>query len=193
MALEVDYVPFATGDGANVYEPSVYQALSVVSTGVEPGIADPQLYNTTARLASMTSAALANYISETLGIDVLDDGNLSNLITELSEAVSLGSRVSPGRIVTSSGAVTVSAVSDYAIGLNRTTDVAATPVNLPSAAATNQEFRVDDLSRNANAYNISINAPEGDSICGLASFVIAVNGGGCVVHYYGSSIWGVIA
>jgi hypothetical protein len=192
MTLEVDYVAWATGVGANVYTPAVYQALAILGSGVEPGLADPQAANTTWRLASMTSAALANFISQQLGINVLDDGNLTNLIANLSSAISSGSAVKPGRIVTSSALLNMVS-TDYAIGFQRTVGVAAQVVNLPTTGlVVGQEFRLDDLEGNFNADPITLTPPGGHNIAGEATWVLNVNRGSWIPHYYGSSTWGII-
>jgi hypothetical protein len=186
---EVDYVAWATGAGANVYTPAVYQALSILTTGVEPGLADPQQANTTWRLASMTSAALANFISQQLGISVLDDGNLTNLIANLTSAVSVQSTVKPGRIVTSSATLNMLA-TDYAIGLNRSVP-AAQVVNLPGSPQTNQEFRIADLVGNFNGDPITLTPPGGHTFAGAGTWLLNVNRGVWIVHYYGSSLWDI--
>jgi hypothetical protein len=187
--MEVDYVPFATGSGANVYAPATYQAFSVVGTGVEPGLADPQLYNTTARLASMMTAALGNFISQQLGINVLDDGNLTNLTANLTSAVSTQSSSRPARIVTASTALNVLA-TDYAVGLNRTAAPAAMVVNLPTPAV-GKEFKISDLAGNFNADPITLTPPVGHSIAGEATWLLNVNRGAWIVQYFGSSLWDI--
>jgi hypothetical protein len=188
---EVDYVPFATGGGANVYNPATYQALAVVSTGVEPGLADPQLANTTWRLASMISAAVAKFISNVLGIDVLDDGNLTNLVTNFTGAVSLGSSTSASRTITSSANFNI-LVTDYALAMNRTAGVAAMTATLPSAAVIGQKFKVADVVGNFNAFPVTVAAPVGHNIAGLASILMNVNRRAAEYQYHGSSTWSVI-
>jgi hypothetical protein len=188
---QVDYVPFATGGGANVYSPATYQALAVVGTGVEPGLADPQLANTTWRLASMTSAALAKFISNVLGIDVLDDGNLAGLVTNLTGAISLGSSTSASRTVTSSTDFTI-LVTDYAIAMARTAGVTATTILLPPTAAIGQKFKIADVVGNAQAFPITIAAPGGHNIAGLARIVLGVNRRAVEVEYHGNSTWSVV-
>src|SRR5581483_6148345 len=131
--MSVDYVPFAIGGGANVYSPAVYQALAVIATGVEPGLADPQLANTTWRLASMTSAAFANFIANELGISVLDDGNLSSLTANFAAAVASGAQISPSRTITSSANFNI-LVTDGTINMARVAAVAPTTGTLPAGA-----------------------------------------------------------
>ena len=190
MTLEIDYVPFAIGVGANVYSPATYQALAVVSTGVEPGIADPQLYNTTMRLNSMIGAAVATFISNVLGIAVLDDGNLANLVTNLTAAISAGGQITPSRTITSSANFNI-LTSDYAIAMDRVAALAATTGTLPGAASVGQRFKIADVNDNFQAYPFTIAAPAGHNIAGLASVLLNRNRMAAEVQYAGSSTWSV--
>lgn len=185
---EVDYVPFATGGGANVYAPATYQALAVIATGVEPGLADPQLANTTWRLASMTSAAFATFISNILGINVLDDGNLANLVSEFTSAVAAGSQASPTRTVTSSANFNI-LTTDGTVALARVAGVAPTTATLPSGASVGQKFTIGDVVGNAQANPVSVAAPAGHNIAGLPEVVINVNRRSIEVQYVGNSTW----
>lgn len=188
--MAVDYIPFATGGGANVYSPATYQALAVVGTGVEPGLADPQLANTTWRLASMISAAIATFIANVLGISVLDDGNLANLVSNFTAAVATGGQTTPSRTVTSSANFNV-LVTDYAIAMARVAGVAVTSATLPGAAAIGQKFKIADVVGNAQPFPITLLAPVGHNIAGLDRAVINVNRRSAVVQYHGSSTWSV--
>jgi hypothetical protein len=85
--MTVDYIPFATGGGASVLPQATY--VTEAPTGVVPGLADPTYANKAWRQSSMISAAVANFIASTLGISVLDDGNLTTLITNLTAALEL--------------------------------------------------------------------------------------------------------
>lgn len=191
MALEVDYVPFAIGGGANVYSPATYQALAVIATGVEPGLADPQLANTTWRLASMTSAALATYISNILGINILDDGNLANLVTNLTAAIGAGAQIAPSRTVTASTTLTM-LTTDYAIALARVAGVAAMTVNLPATGfVVGQKFKLADVVGNFQAFPVTWTPPAGHNIAGLSKVVLNVNRKTCEVEYHGSSTWSI--
>lgn len=190
MALEVDYVPFAIGGGANVYSPATYQALAVIGTGVEPGLADPQLANTTWRLASMTSAALATFISNALGIAILDDGNLAGLVTNLTSAVSVGGQTTPSRTVTSSANFSI-LVTDYAIAMARVAGVANVTGTLPATAAIGQRFKVADVVGNAQLFPIAVAPPAGHNIAGLPQVSINVNRRAIELQYHGNSTWSV--
>lgn len=191
MTLEVDYVPFATGGGANVYSPATYQALAVVQTGVEPGLADPQLANTTWRLASMTSAALATFVSNALNINILDDGNLANLVANLTSAVGIGAQVAPSRTITSSANFNI-LTTDGAIAMARVAGVAPTTGTLPSGAVAGQKFRIADVIGNFNANPFTLVPPAGHNIANLSQIVINVNRKTVEVMYHGNSTWSII-
>jgi microcystin-dependent protein len=81
------FLPFATGTGANVLTPSAYAALTaLVAQGFQSGIAPSQQVNTPLRQATFVAAAVAQLITDS-GIDALDDGNLTNFKTYLSQAI----------------------------------------------------------------------------------------------------------
>src|ERR1017187_8391447 len=85
----VQYIPFANTGGASVTSQAAYA--TAAPTGVVPGLADSALANKSWRQSSMFAAAVASFISATLGIDVLDDGNLAPLISNLTAAIQVGS------------------------------------------------------------------------------------------------------
>lgn len=87
MALEIDFVPFATAEGANVTDQSTYIAESTTSAGFASGVAVSADCNKAWRQGTTMAAALANFISNVLGANVLDNGSLSTLITQLTNAV----------------------------------------------------------------------------------------------------------
>lgn len=195
MTLEVDYVPFATGGGANVYAPATYQANPVVGTGVEPGLADGQLSNTTWRLASMPGAALANFISQQLGINVLDDGNLTALTANLTAAIAAPSSVKPTRIVSSSATLNLSCTSDYRVALNRTSGPTAQVVNLAATGTlvVGQEFVIADVAGNFDTAAVTVTPPGGHTIAGLSTYVMNEKRQSAKFAYAGSSIWTIEA
>jgi hypothetical protein len=87
MTLEVDFVPFATGAGANVTAQSTYIAESTTSGGFVSGVAPSADCNKAWRQGTVMAAALANFIANALSENVLDNGSLSTLITQLTSAV----------------------------------------------------------------------------------------------------------
>ena len=87
MSLEVDYLPVATGAGNNADSQANFQGSSYQELGFVNGIAQPYQANKIMRQSSMIAAAVANFISNELNINVLDDGNLATLITNLTAAI----------------------------------------------------------------------------------------------------------
>jgi hypothetical protein len=82
-----DYLPFATGGGANVINQATYVAAAYVPTGRGSGILPSNVYNKIARQASMAAAAIGQLIVNILGINATDDGNLAALTTNLQNAI----------------------------------------------------------------------------------------------------------
>ncbi len=85
--MTVQYLPWAISGSANVYTYAVYSARGEVLTGVVPGQADPTLFNTTLRQATMGTAVLANFINQTTNVNMLDDGNVQNFVTYFKSAL----------------------------------------------------------------------------------------------------------
>jgi hypothetical protein len=80
MAGTTDYLPVATGGGANVDSQANFAGSSYQINGFANGIAQPYQANKIWRQSSMVAAALTQFIATALNINVPDDGNLTNLI-----------------------------------------------------------------------------------------------------------------
>lgn len=87
MANIVDYLPVATAGGAVTDPQATFRGAGYQTSGFQQGIAQPSQINKIVRQSSMIAAAVATFISNTLAIDVIDDGNLPNLITNLTKAI----------------------------------------------------------------------------------------------------------
>jgi hypothetical protein len=83
----VDYLPVATSANATVDTQAIFDGSGYQLNGFQNGIADPAQANKVWRQASMIGNAVATFISNTLGIDVLDDGNSAALIANLTAAI----------------------------------------------------------------------------------------------------------
>lgn len=83
----IDYLPIAAGPGANVDSQANFNGSGYQTVGFESGIAESAQLNKCWRQSSMIAAAIATFISQTLGIPVLDDGNLAALVTNLTNAL----------------------------------------------------------------------------------------------------------
>jgi hypothetical protein len=97
-----------------------------------------------------------------------------------------GSLVVGVRTITASGAVTVSATTDYLICVNKTSG-AATTVNLPATPATGLTFLIKDCKGDAATNNITL-TPAAGNIDGSSTYVMNTNYQSVAVTYSGS-IW----
>ncbi|MFV7518493.1 glycine-rich domain-containing protein [Enterobacter kobei] len=102
-----NFKAFATGAGANVMTQADWEALPALLSGFSSGKAASAQVNKALRQASFIAAAVAQYVSTTGNVDVLDDGNLSGFITKFGNAVS--GRLINIRVLTSSGSYTPTA------------------------------------------------------------------------------------
>ncbi|WP_105636138.1 phage tail protein [Cronobacter dublinensis] len=72
-----DFKPFATGAGANVTSQADWETLPALSQGFTSGKAASAQVNKAIRQSSFVASALAQFITDQTGADVLDNGNLS--------------------------------------------------------------------------------------------------------------------
>lgn len=79
-----DFLAFATGASANVETQSAYAANANLTIGNQPGVADAAFVNKTLRQAAWIASVLAQFIANTSGSDVLDDGNQANLLAAMA-------------------------------------------------------------------------------------------------------------
>jgi len=94
------------------------------------------------------------------------------------------------RIVTLSGVFTTNS-TDGAIGLQRTTSLAASSTTLPGSAAIGQMITYSDLIGNFQAFPLTVNAPAGMTISNQSFIVVNVNHRKASFTYYGSNFWDV--
>lgn len=84
----VDYVQFASTDnGTNLEAQAAYLADPQLLIGNQPGVARFTMVNKALRQATFMSAALASFVATKLGVNVLDDANLSGFLTNLTNAL----------------------------------------------------------------------------------------------------------
>ena len=91
-------------------------------------------------------------------------------------------------IITVSG-VFVMANTGYAYGLNRTSSIATSSTTLPSTSAIGQEYTIEDLASNFNAFPVTVSPPGGQTIQGQNSVVLNVNRSCTTFRYFGANIW----
>lgn len=82
-----DFLPFATGVGANVLSQTDYAALPAVSSGYQSGIAKSQQLNKTWRQSSIMAAVLAQFIVDQTGANATDDGTIATLLANLKKSM----------------------------------------------------------------------------------------------------------
>jgi hypothetical protein len=188
----VDYLPIANVAGAAVEDQASYAADATLPTGYTTGIVPQNKFNKSWRQVSVMAAAIANYISQQLNIDVLDDGNVAGLVTNLQNAIVTGANIKPAEVVTASANFAITA-AQYHIGLARTAAPAATQITLPmlTDASAGQEFVIEDLVSNFNAFPVTIVPPAGQSIAGLAKKVLNQDGQSAKFTWYGNNLWSV--
>lgn len=83
-----DFKPFAIGANANVTSQSDYEALPALSTGFASGKASSSQVNKAVRQASFIASALAQFVSNKTGQDILDNGDVTSFITKMSAGFS---------------------------------------------------------------------------------------------------------
>lgn len=90
----------------------------------------------------------------------------------------------PTRIVTSSTSFQL-LNTDGAVGLNRTTSVAAMDITMPVSPTNGQVIEIDDLVGNFNAYPVTMIPNSGQSIAGLpGNAVLNIDGSSWAFKFY---------
>jgi hypothetical protein len=87
MAGSTDFIPFATGAGANVISQASWVALAAAATGFSTGTAQSAQCNKAWRQSSFIAAGVATFVANTLSANIADDGNLGNFVTNLTDAI----------------------------------------------------------------------------------------------------------
>lgn len=85
MAIN-NFKPFAINSNANVTNQNDWEMLSVLNTGFQSGKASSAQINKALRQATVLSSTIGQFIANS-GIDALDDGNISELVTRFTEAL----------------------------------------------------------------------------------------------------------
>lgn len=82
-----DYLPWATGGGANVESQAAYVTDPAVPIGVAHGTAVSALVNKTWRQSSIAGYSLGQIICDVLGVDALDNGVVATFLANLKLAI----------------------------------------------------------------------------------------------------------
>jgi hypothetical protein len=181
-------VNLASGQGALFPNPSAGQQFALTFNDQATGLLTEIVY-CTARTGDALTVVRAQ--EGTVAQSWLAGDLAANLVTAGQMAAMLQtSTLFPARIVTASGPfVLTRSDANGGVGLNRTTGVGVSSTTLPSTAADGDEYAIEDLNKNFNAYPVTVNAPAGMTIAGAAAGVLNVNGQCGYFRYYGSNVW----
>ena len=86
-----NFKPFGIGAGANVTSQADYEALAALLSGFQTGKASSAQINKAIRQATVMSYVLAQFIANSSGNDVLDNGDTATIITNLITALKANS------------------------------------------------------------------------------------------------------
>lgn len=129
-----DFLPFATGAGANVETQANYILESYVGAGFASGLAQSAQLNKVWRQSSFIAAALAQWIVDKANVNVLDDGNVAGLETNFTAA--LAAWANPTYLTISSASSTYLTISNASSTYLTIANATATYLTQSNAAAT---------------------------------------------------------
>ncbi|WP_176061656.1 hypothetical protein [Burkholderia multivorans] len=112
MATQNDFLPFATGPGANVVDQATYASLPALTTGFLSGTAQSIQLNKVWRQSSIMAAVVAQFIVNQTGQNATDDGTTATLLTNLASAVAVSARQNP--VLADTGTANTYAVANLA-------------------------------------------------------------------------------
>lgn len=103
-----NFKPFGISNGANVTSQADYEALAALLTGFTAGKASSAQINKALRQGTVMASVLAQFISDSASVDVLDDGATATILANLKKGMTA---LTPGRLLgvkvfTSSGIYT---------------------------------------------------------------------------------------
>lgn len=140
----------------------------------------------------MTPAAILALINQYIvsnGVGGITGPILNSILTSIVNLFTTGS-VASARIVTASTTLTV-LLTDQSIGLQRNFGLSAMIVQLPSGILIGQQFTIEDLVGNLQAYPATVTPPPGHAIAGLPTYVMNEDRQSSTFRYYGASVWSV--
>lgn len=106
---ENDFLAYATAGGANVVTQATYAAAGYVTAGRGSGILPSNVYNKIARQGNWIAYCIAQFMVDTTGNDVLDDGNYTTWLATFQEAIVA---TSPTNASTGDAKLTLKVVAD---------------------------------------------------------------------------------
>lgn len=91
-----NFKPFAAGAAANVTSQADYEALAALITGFQSGKASSSQINKALRQGTIMASVLAQFISDSANVDVLDNGNVAAILANLKASMTA---LTPGRLL----------------------------------------------------------------------------------------------
>ena len=91
-----NFKPFGIGSGANVTDQAAYEALAALLTGFQSGKASSAQINKALRQGTVMASVLAQFISDSASVDVLDDGATATILSNMKSAMTA---LTPGRLL----------------------------------------------------------------------------------------------
>lgn len=148
---ENDFLPFAAAAGANVMTQADYAAASATATGFVSGTASSAAVNKTLRQASIMAAAIAKFIVNETGDNVIDDGTLDTIIASFVDAIRAANPSAGGTVTSVTGAAPITSTGGTTpqIGINIVTESAS------GAMSAADKIKLDSLPANSNIVHIS--------------------------------------
>ena len=194
MANQNDFLPLAIGAGNNTMAQADYAAAFAAgfgAVGFVAGIAQSAQLNKVWRQSSVIASVVAQFISDTLGEDVLDNGNTAALLDQLNRAIGIAAATQGALLVTDSAALALTR-KQVKVGLSRSVAPAAQVITLAPNAGLVAGFsqKISDLFGNANAFPVTVQ-PSAGTISGQPNFVMNEDKQIAEFTYYGANVWGV--
>ncbi|MBS9423901.1 gp53-like domain-containing protein [Photorhabdus caribbeanensis] len=87
MSLKNDFKAFSIDNNANIVSQERYEESQSLNTGFQPDNVPTHLLNKVLRQSSSISSVVANFIATQSNNDILDDGNITKLTTQLHKAL----------------------------------------------------------------------------------------------------------
>lgn len=91
-----NFKPFGIAAGANVTSQADYEALAALLNGFQSGKASSAQINKALRQGTVMAAVLAQFISDTASVDVLDNGNTATILANMKSGLT---NLTPGRLL----------------------------------------------------------------------------------------------
>lgn len=127
-----EFLPFGTAANANVIPNADYLALPARSSGFSSGVAKSEQLNTVWRQASVIASTIAQFIADSSGNDVLDDGDLQTLQNNLKLALN---KQASGRLLRTSIYTKVGGIQYVSVDGGTATQTKATQFTALSGTA----------------------------------------------------------